>query len=349
MPVTLNEMAKVTQTPLGKAIILDLLRQSPILKLIPVEDVAALKMTATRWQTLPGAGTRKIDGAYTESTGKTEQVEDTLFIYGGDIKVDRILTKIDALENPLETQAKMKVASVAAKFNHHFIANDHAAGDVDGFEGLTKRVSNQPARMTIDLSPGSGDSLKVLASAANEHLFVDALHEALHKLGSTAGDGQRDVNIAFFMNEATFLGVGKVLRRVGLLSTQSDAYERVWSMFGPAKLVDIGLQSDLATDIITSTEDPGDAGNDSTSIYGVRFGGISHSDASGKTTVTDDDGLKLLQVRGTSPEPYDPLAGGEGGAGSSPAYVRRVDWAIGLAQKGRYSICRIKNFKMAAA
>lgn len=348
MPITLNEMSKITQAPLAKAILLDLLRQSRILQMIPVVDVEGLKVTDTRWQTLPSVGTRKLGAAYSESTGTVEQVEDTLFIYGGDIKVDRVLLKVkNVIENPLTLQGKMKVAALAARFNGDFINNDHTI-DSDGFEGLKKRVSGQPARTTINVA-NAGVSLKVLASAANEQTFIDALHQGMHILGADQGDTLRDVNMAAFMNEKSFLGIGQVLRRVALLSTMKDAYDRIWNSFGPVKLVDVGFKGDQSTEIILNTEDAGDAANDSSSIYMVRFGGIAKSDASGRTTMTDDDGVRLIQLSGTSPEPYDPLNGAEGGAGAAPEVLRRIDWVLGLKQAGRYSVVRIKGFKMAAS
>lgn len=350
MAHTLNDTLKLTRSPLEKAIVLDLLRQSQVLQMIPFDNVTALQKTANRWQTLPGAGTRKLGGSYTESTGTTEQFAETLFAYGGDIAVDRLLNKVEQQENPLKLQTQMKTAALAAKINDDFINNDHALGGTapDGFEGLKKRTSNQPARATIDLASG-GDSLKVLASSTTQQTFIDALHTGLHRLGAVATAGPTNANIAFFMNEASMLGIGQVLRRLGLLSDHTDAYDRIWTAFGPAKLVDVGLKGDQATEIITATEDPGDAGNDATSIYAVRFGGIARKDASGKVSMLDDDGIKMLQLAGTSFDAYDPLAGGEGGAGAAPTLVRRIDTALGLYQAGRYSVVRIKGFKMAAA
>lgn len=349
MALTLNEFAKIAKKPVEKAIILDLLRQSPLLQMIPIDTVSAFQTKSTRWQTLPAAGTRKIGGAYTESTGFTEQVEDTLFAYGGDVSVDRLLLKADAVENPLALQAKMKIASIAARINYDFIANDHGTGDVDGFEGLAKRVSNQPARATIDLA-SSGDSLKVLASAATMNTFIDGLHAALHRVGvvATSGVGAGSPNVVAFMNENTLLKVASTLRQLGTsaLKTTADIYDRVFTSYGPAKMVDVGLKSDQSTSIITDTEDPGDGGNDGTSIYVVRFGGISHKDASGQTTVMDDDGLRLIQLKGTSLSPYDLP---EPAAGSAPLISQRIDWAIGLKQAGRYSVVRIKGFKMSAS
>lgn len=348
MTVTLNEVLKVSESRMGKAILMNLLRQTPVLRMIPIETTDALKITETRWQALPSAGKRKLGGAYTESSGTLEQFESTLSIYGGDFDVDRLLTKVNARENPLKTQAKMKTAALAALFNDDFINGDHAV-DPDGFEGLKKLVANGPSRMTINLET-SGDTLKVLNSAATQNTFIDALHQALHYLGVLYGDdGVRDANVAFFMNETTKLGIGQVLRRSGLVNTASDVYDRKWEMFGPAKLVDVGLERDQSTEIISSTQVAGDGGADSTEIFGVRFGGVPQRTAAGDTEVIADSGVVLYQLQGTSFEPYDPLNGGEGGAGSAPTYVRRIDTAIGLHQRDKYSVVRIHGFKMAAS
>jgi hypothetical protein len=156
------------------------------------------------------------------------------------------------VEDPLVTQTKMKTAALAAAFNYDFINGD-AAVNPDGFEGLKKRVSNQPARMTVDLG---SDALKVLADSTNEHLFIDGLNELIYKTKANA----------LLMNEATYLGIGKVLRRLGLLDTTKDQYDRTWDTYMGAKLVDVGVKSDQSTEIITSTEDPGDGGSDGTSI-----------------------------------------------------------------------------------
>lgn len=330
MAYTLNEFIKQEIPPYPKAVLMDLLRQSKVLQLIPWKQVSEFRKVGLRWQTLPTQGSnRKIGGSYTEGSGKTEQVVDTLHAYGYDVLVDRLLLKAKAIENPLTTQTKMKNAKLAADVNYDFINGDHSV-DEDTLEGLKKRVANQPARQTIRAS-ATTDSLKVLADAASEHLFLDALHEALDAVSADEGG-----DVAIFMNRVTKLGVGKVLRRLGLLATTQDQYARTWDMFGAVKLVDIGLRADQATEIISSTETADDAGADSTSLYVVRFSG--------------DDGLHGIQLGDSSFLPYDPIAKGEGGVASQgPGLARRVDTAIGLAQEGRYSVARVYNFKMATA
>ena len=339
MAVTLNDTLKNAKDPVAVGVIKNLLRQSDILKLLPIETVSAMQVSALRWQTLPSTGTRKINGVYTESSGATEPVQETLFIYGGDLTIDRILAKVPGkFVDELTNQVAMKAASLAAVINDHFINGDHSvAAYVDGFEGLKKRISNMPARMTVDLynTGTAGDGLITLASAANEHLFVDALHQAVHVVGGGQQGGGLFKGFKGFMlmNEGTLLGVGKVLRRLNLLSQSQDAFDRVWDHFMGYALIDVGLKNDQSTEIITSTEDPGDGGADCSSLYVARIG--------------DDDGLHGIELKGTSPAPYDPVKAGEGGA-TGPAWMRRIDWALGLRGLGSYYAARVKGFRISA-
>ena len=333
MALTLNEFLKEAQDngrAFEAAILSDMLRQSKLLQLLPIKSVSALRLTGTRWQTLPAAANRKIGGVYTEGVGATEEVESTLALYGGEILVDRILTKIKAKEAPLTLQSKMKVAALTALFNYDFINGDTSVNP-DGMEGVSKLISNEPARMTIDLAT-SGSGLAAFKDTASEHLFIDGLHEAYHKVGGDTVGG----DIVIICNEKSYLGVSKVLRRANVVNTTRDVYDRIWTDFLGAKILDIGVKSDLSTEIISNTETPtGGVATDCTSVYVCRLSG--------------DDGLRLCQLNGTSPEPYDPLSGAEGGLGANPGFVRRIDWAIGLQQIGRYACARIKGVKFSAS
>jgi len=83
MPVSLNDIAKASKEPSQKAFILDLLRYSDLLKAIPFQGVDGLQVAATRWNTMPSAGFRKLNAGYTESTGTTEEISETLSLLGG--------------------------------------------------------------------------------------------------------------------------------------------------------------------------------------------------------------------------------------------------------------------------
>lgn len=326
MAVTLNELAKVQTNDFNKAVIEDLLRQSKIFQMAPIASVNGLKLTSTRWQTLPTTSTRAVNGSYSETTGVLENTQETLFIYGGEINVDRIL-EMDktVIEAPLTTQTKMKVASLAAKVSNDFILGNHAT-DPNGFEGLKVRVANAPSRQTVDIaSTADTTTLKILADAASEHKFVDGLHQLIHVCGAADSPGQS----ALYMNETTYLAVGKVLRRLGLLDTTQDNYGRIWKEFAGVKLVDIGLQADQSTEIIANNLYADGVG---TEIYCVRWSGA--------------DGFRIIQLAGTSPVPYNP--GGEE-LQTKPAKMLRIDWAIGLENRGKYAIGKLHGFKPAAA
>ncbi len=327
MAITLADYAKLASDPLSKGFIMDLLRESDLMNVVPWETVDGLQVTGSRWTTIPSASFRKLNSGYTESTGTTEEIAETLTGLGGDVVIDRFFTKTGARrQTPLEVAMQMKAKSVAFKFTDQFINGD-AGVDPDGFDGLKKRVANMPSRQTIDLAV-AGDSLKVLASSANEQTWIDAIHIAVKRVNGATH---------IFANEDVYLGLGQVARRLNLYQNITDAYGRTWGSIssGSAQLpfVDVGLKSDKSTEIITNTEDPGDAGNDSTSVYVVRM--------------DTSDGLHGIQLQGTGPEAYDPLEGGE--MESKPSYMRRIDWGVGLFNLSQYSIVRIKGFKMAAS
>jgi len=323
MAVSLVDIAKASKEPSQKAFILDVLRYSDLMAAVPFQKVDGLKVSDTRWQTMPSAGFRKLNSGYTESTGTTEDVQETLALLGGDVKIDKVGEKVAAKkEKPLVTQMKMKAKAVAFTFNDYFINGDHGV-DPDGFEGVKKRVGSMPNRQTIDLAQ-STDSLKVLASTANMNTFLDALHQAIKYC-----DGATHI----FVNENSFLKWGSVMRNLGLQYDLIEMYDRKWESFAGVPLVDVGLKSDKSTEIITSTEDPGDGGNDATSFYVARM--------------DTEDGLSGLMLNGMDMQVYDPLNGNE--MESGPQYLRRIDCALGLTSPSQYSIVRIKGFKMAAS
>jgi len=321
--INLNDIVKQTQDATQKAFILDLLRYSDMIGTLPFKTMTGLKITDKRWQTASSAGFRTLNGGYTPSNGTTEDVSESLALLGGDVQIDKVAEKVQPLgESVLATQMKMKAKAVAFTFNDTFINGDHGV-DADAFEGLKKRNSNMPSRMTIDLAVAT-DSLKVLAGATQEKTFLDAFHSAIKFV-----DGATHI----FVNENTWIKFGTVLRDLGLVYDVANLYDKIWNTFANVPLIDVGLKSDKSSEIISSTEDPGDAGNDATSAYVVR--------------VDTDDGVCGLQLAGMDMNVYDPLNGNEKESG--PQYLRRIDWAVGMRSPSQYSICRIKGFKMAAS
>ena len=332
MPVTIVEIAQGSNDPLTKGILMQVARSSDVIAKLPWVTYNKLVVKGARWQNLPTPGFRAFNAGYDEDHGELDQWTDGVFPFGMDIQIEKQYENVDDLVEPASlTQAKMALKATAMEFNYYFIEGTPAAG---GFSGLRHRVmdASYPARMRINLAT-AGDSLKVLASAANQNAFLDAMHEAHKKLGARRG--------AFFMNEETYLGVTSVMRRLDLLDKTKDQFDRVVYSFMGFELVDIGTRADQTTDIILGTEDPGDGGDDSTSIYGVRFG-----EPDGDSGTIGGEGVHGVQKN--TLEVYDPLGGNE--MEDLPAYLRRIDWPITVTPMGDlYSICRIYGFEMDTA
>jgi hypothetical protein len=328
MAITIADYAKQEQTALQKFILQNLLRYSDLMSLVPTKKVDSLTTVVTRWKNLPSVGHRQINGSYTESTGQTEQITEGVYAIGGEIKYDRVFKLVkNHIEDPAKTQAEMKIRSLAYTFNDELINGDHAS-DVNAPEGLNKRIASYlPARQSISVTA----ALDVTASAANMHTFIDKLHELVELAGlrnapliiPKKGDKQPAKSGALLMNRGTYLGVGRVLRRLGLLETTQDAYGREFKSFDGVPFVDVGLKSDQSTEIILDTYG---AGGNQTRIFAVRFGGI--------------DGFEVIQLN--TPEPYNPVKAGEGaGNTTGPQMLDRIDWWMGFCGYGSYYAARL--------
>jgi hypothetical protein len=211
-------------------------------------------------------------------------------------------------------------------FNDYFINGDHATDSL-GFEGLKKRISNMPSRQTV--SAAASDALDPTASAANARAFLDKWEEAHYK--ANGGD------VKFIcMNEGLYYGFARVLRYLNvqggpLVDTTKDLFDRTVITYKGAQFVDMGWKKDQSTLIIGEDEDPGDSGDDATSVYFV--------------PVNMEQGIIGIQL--SEMEVYDPLDGGE--MDDAPATLMRIDWWCGLAGMGSYGPTRLQHIEKSSA
>ena len=328
MPVTINDVAQASNDPLYKGVLLQIIESSDIIAMLPWITRNSLKVKGVRVQNLATPGFRDWNAGYDEDTSDLEEWTDGVFPFGLDMYLEKQFENVqEAVEAPSVTQSRAALAAVSMEFNYHFIEGTPAGR---GFSGLRVRVMDAatPARCRIDLAD-AGDSEKVLADAASQHELLDAIDEAIDVVGGRSS--------LLVMNRVTRNCLRSILRRQGLLDTTKDQFGRRVDMYGDAKLVNIGLRADQATNIIPLDEDPGDGGDDATSIYVVRTG-VPDGDAS----TVGGDGLHGIQKN--EPNVYDPLNGGE--MESRPAYIRRIDWPITVSQIGdQVCVARIYGFR----
>ena len=321
MALTLAEFQKLEKQELRKGIIQNLLRECPMLEILPFVTASSMSVTATRVKELPSVDWRKINAGYTESTGHLEQVPETLKILGGDVDVDlKLQGWPNMLQDPVVTQTQLKMRAIGLEFKDTFI-NGSKLTDEDEFNGLKYRVGKLAARQTVDLAVSTAE-LHVFANDAAMDTFLDGMDKAWKRCAN--GDVQ-----ALFMNETTYLAIASLARRRNLLDRTKDMFGREINTWKGAPMYDIGLQADMATEIITDTEDPGDSGADTSSIYFVHFG--------------EDEGV--VGIQDAAPDMH--LVAEE--LEAKPASCWRIDWACSLYNFGLYSIVRLKGFEMAAS
>lgn len=327
MALTIADYAKQEVQPLKKYILENLLRFSDLMSLVPMKKVDSLSVIVTRWNTLPSVGYRKVNGTYTEGTGTLEQISEGLYGLGGEIKFDRVFDLVkNHIEDPAKTHTDMKIRALAYEFNNNLVNGDHAV-NVDQPEGINKRIASYlPSRQSLSI----GSAFDVTASAANMHKLIDYMHDAVDLAGLRSapmvkpkrGDKQPAKTGAILVNRAMYLGIGRVLRRLGLLNTTQDAYGRLFESFAGVPIIDVGLKADKSTEIITNTL--GAASNE-TRMFFVRFG---------------DDAFQGMQLN--TPEPYDPIKAGEGaGNTTGPQKLKRIDWWYGFSGMESYYASRI--------
>lgn len=329
MAVTLAQVAKLEQNPLKKGIMMNLLRFSNLLELVPFEEVNALTSVAVKWTNLPSVAFRRINEGYTSSEGDVDHVYESVYVLGGDIEMDILFQKSQLQSNfivdPRQLQIDMKTKAMAFKFSDQFINGDHTV-DPDGFEGLKVRINELPSRQKVRAS-STTDILDPTASAANARRFLSKWEEAFYKAGGGTGAPN-----AILCNEAMKWGLGQVIRYLGsaastVVDMGKDLFDREFPTYKGVPIIDVGLKADQTTEIIPVNETAEDAGADATSVYFVPF-----NSEQGVTGIQ----IGPLEVRTPT---------GDGERESKPTSLVRVEWVVGLAGFGSYGPTRLHNIE----
>ena len=118
MAVTLAHVSKLEKDPLTKYILENLLRYSVLFEKLPFTTVNSLRSSALQWTNLPTVAFRKINADYSTSEGDITQVHESVYGFGGKIRVDRVWDKIKGtlIQDPERLQMDMMIKSMKYKF-----------------------------------------------------------------------------------------------------------------------------------------------------------------------------------------------------------------------------------------
>lgn len=177
MALTLIESAKqaMGRDEVLKATVMELFaKNSDILQFMPFEDIQGNALKFNREKMLPGVAFRGVNEGYTESTGETEAVLESLAIAGGDLDVDIFLIKT-AGEGQRAVQEQMKIKALSLNLTKTFVKGS-VLSDAKSFDGLQVRCTGDQL-----IQAGTSSSSSVLTLVKLDEL-IDAVEDATHLL-----------------------------------------------------------------------------------------------------------------------------------------------------------------------
>lgn len=142
MPLTLLEASKVAMgrdDSYGATVIEMFARSSDLLNVLPFDDIPGNAYKALVEKTLPTVEERGVNEEYTEDTGETDEIVDTLTISGGDIDVDKFIVKTGG-SSQRAVQEGMKIKALALRLTKQIVKGD-SISNKKTFDGLQARIT----------------------------------------------------------------------------------------------------------------------------------------------------------------------------------------------------------------
>lgn len=248
MALTILEYAKTQQNDLLRGVVEVFAKTSPILQLLPFQNIDGNAFQYNQEDVLPGIAFRGINEGYTESTGILNPLVEKLKIMGGDADTDKFLlaTQKSNAANRKQIDVAMKVKAAALGFTKSFFDGDESTAATE-FDGLNKRLTGNQAI-------AAGDNGADLTENMLQRL-IDAV------------DGRPS---ALLMGKKMRRQLFNLAKGSSILSVQQDAFGRQISAYAdiPIFVVEKDVNS---AEILDFDETQGSAVGTTGSIYAVRF------------------------------------------------------------------------------
>ena len=152
MALTLAEAAKLSNDVVVQGVIETVVKESPVLTLLPFIDMVGNALTYNRENATAGAAFFDVGDTWSESTPSFTQVQATLKILGGDADVDQYIATTRSNVQDIEAAVlELKAKAVAHQFEDTFVYGDIAV-DTKSFDGLHKLV---PAGQQVHAGAGT--------------------------------------------------------------------------------------------------------------------------------------------------------------------------------------------------
>ncbi len=243
MALLLTEAAKLSTDVLQRGVVETIIKDSPILQMLPFMTIEGNSYKYTQENTLGSADFYAINATWNESAATFTQQSASLAILGGDADVDNFIQRTASnVQDQRAVQVAKKAKAVAQRFEETFVSGSSAV-DPNSFSGVKNLITN---------------SDQIVSAGANGGSLTTAM---LDDLVDRVKGGKPDV-----------LLMSKRSRRKlkGLLTASAHYVERGESSYGRQVMMYDGIPVEVS-DFISDAETQGST-NVASSIYAISFG-----------------------------------------------------------------------------
>ena len=166
MPLTLVEAAKGEGNLFTRGVIETFTENQRLAQIVPYDEISGSADGIEQEAVLPDAEARGVNEAFTESTGRTEEIIQSLKIYGGDIGIDTFILETKGRDKAA-SQVAMKIKAISNKWTLDFFKGD-ASTNVRDIDGLQNR-----------LTPGNFNVVEAGSTDGGDPLALTVLDEAI--------------------------------------------------------------------------------------------------------------------------------------------------------------------------
>lgn len=264
MALTLSEAEKLSTDALRRGVIETIIKDSPILGLLPFIEIVGNGLSYNQEATLPTASFYAVGDTWSESTPTFTRKTATLAILGVDADVDKYLAATRSNVQDLEAAVvELGAKSVRHAFEERFIYGTSTADNE--FDGLRSLITPQQT---------------LLAGADGAPLTLDMLDELIDKVKGAKPD-------LLLMSRRSRRKVNALVRSSGsgYLETARDAlgnFVQFWNGIA------IGVSDFIKdTHAVTAGEETSIQGGQCSTIYALSFGedGVAGLTSPGGLTV----------------------------------------------------------------
>lgn len=284
--------------------------RSPLLAAIPTVSIQGHAYSWLREASLPSVTFRSLGESYTESSGTTEKLTETLKILGGDLDVDNfhVETGGPAIRT---THEMMKATALAQKLGYTLIKGavitaGGATADSESFEGLQARYGGGFGSTAVSAS-GPNAAQLVANNGASDALSLAKLDEAILKVENRTH---------LLMCQKMLVNITTKMRNSASITTSRNEFGQLVTSYNGIPILIADQNGDQAGLGFNENNDS------TTSIYVLELSEM------GLHMIQSPSGIRVTDL---------------GEQDSKPVWRTRVEWYCGLVDEGKRCVSRVYN------